>query len=66
MKHLAQDFGDDMGNALINFLTRQTENYLRFDHGGDRALDWWQHHFEKEGDAPEMSKEKAAQKAGRE
>ena len=27
---MAQDFGDDMGNALLNFVTRQTENYLRF------------------------------------
>ena len=24
---MAQDFGDDMGNALLNFVTRQTENY---------------------------------------
>ena len=26
---MAQDFGDDMGNALLNFVTRQVENYLR-------------------------------------
>ena len=30
---MAQDFGDDMGNALLNFVTRQTENYLRFGRG---------------------------------
>ena len=30
---MAQDFGDDMGNALLNFVTRQVENYLRFGRG---------------------------------
>lgn len=46
---MAQDFGDDMGNALLNFVTRQTENYLRFGRGRERAFDWWQRHYKKEG-----------------
>lgn len=36
---MAQDFGDDMGNALLNFVTRQAENYLRFGRGRERAFD---------------------------
>lgn len=53
---MAQDFGDDMGNALLNFVTRQTENYLRFGRGRERAFDWWQRHYKKEGNTPEAAK----------
>lgn len=53
---MAQDFGDDMGNALLNFVTRQTENYLRFGRGRERAFDWWQRHYKKEGNTPEQAK----------
>ena len=53
---MAQDFGDDMGNALLNFVTRQTENYLRFGRGRERAFDWWQRHYKKEGNTPEQQK----------
>ena len=53
---MAQDFGDDMGNALLNFVTRQTENYLRFGRGRERAFDWWQRHYKKEGNTPETAK----------
>ena len=35
---MAQDFGDDMGNALLNFVTRQVENYLRFGRGSFRLV----------------------------
>ena len=53
---MAQDFGDDMGNALLNFVTRQAENYLRFGRGRERAFDWWQRHYKKEGNTPEQAK----------
>ena len=53
---MAQDFGDDMGNALLNFVARQTENYLRFGRGRERAFDWWQRHYKKEGNTPEAAK----------
>lgn len=58
---MAQDFGDDMGNALLNFVTRQTENYLRFGRGRERAFDWWQRHYKKEGNTPEQAKAMAEQ-----
>ena len=57
---MAQDFGDDMGNALLNFVTRQTENYLRFGRGRERAFDWWQRHYKKEGNTPEAMRRYAA------
>ena len=53
---MAQDFGDDMENALLNFVTRQVENYLRFGRGRERAFDWWQRHYKKEGNTPEQAK----------
>lgn len=53
---MAQDFGDDMGNALLNFVTRQAENYLRFGRGRERAFDWWQRHYKKEGNTPEAAR----------
>lgn len=53
---MAQDFGDDMGNALLNFVTRQVENYLRFGRGRERAFDWWQRHYKKEGNTPRAGK----------
>ena len=63
---MAQDFGDDMGNALLNFVTRQTENYLRFGHGRERAFDWWQRHYKKEGNTPEAAKAMAEKQSSRE
>lgn len=63
---MAQDFGDDMGNALLNFVTRQTENYLRFGRGRERALDWWQRHYKKEGNTPEAAKAMAEKQSSRE
>lgn len=63
---MAQDFGDDMGNALLNFVTRQTENYLRFGRGRERAFDWWQRHYKKEGNTPEQAKAMAEKQSSRE
>lgn len=63
---MAQDFGDDMGNALLNFVTRQTENYLRFGRGRERAFDWWQRHYKKEGNTPEAAKAMAEKQSSRE
>ena len=63
---MAQDFGDDMGNALLNFVTRQTENYLRFWRGRERAFDWWQRHYKKEGNTPEAAKAMAEKQSSRE
>ena len=63
---MAQDFGDDMGNALLNFVTRQTENYLRFGRGRERAFDWWQRHYKKEGNTPETAKAMAEKQSSRE
>lgn len=61
---MAQDFGDDMGNALLNFVTRQAENYLRFGRGRERAFDWWQRHYKKEGNTPEQAKAMADPNSG--
>lgn len=63
---MAQDFGDDMGNALLNFVTRQAENYLRFGRGRERAFDWWQRHYKKEGNTPEAAKAMAEKQSSRE
>ena len=63
---MAQDFGDDMGNALLNFVTRQVENYLRFGRGRERAFDWWQRHYKKEGNTPEQAKAMAEKQSSRE
>lgn len=63
---MAQDFGDDMGNALIGFITRQVENYLRFGRGGARMNEWWQRHYQKEGSTPEQAKELAEKQSSRE
>lgn len=63
---MAQDFGGDMGNALLNFVTRQTENYLRFGRGRERAFDWWQRHYKKEGNTPEQAKAMAEKQSSRE
>ena len=63
---MAQDFGDDMGNALLNFVTRQAENYLRFGRGRERAFDWWQRHYKKEGNTPEQAKAMAEKQSSRE
>ena len=63
---MAQDFGDDMGNALLNFVTRQTENYLRFGRGRERAFDWWQRHYKNEGNTPEAAKAMAEKQSSRE
>lgn len=63
---MAQDFGDDMGNALLNFVTRQVENYLRFGRGRERAFDWWQRHYKKEGNTPEAAKAMAEKQSSRE
>ena len=60
---MAQDFGDDMGSALLNFVTRQAENYLRFGRGRERAFDWWQRHYKKEGNTPEAAKAMAEKQA---
>ena len=54
---MAQDFGDDMGNALLNFVTRQMENYLRFGRGRERAFDWWQRIIRKKGTLPSRQKQ---------
>lgn len=63
---MAQDFGDDMGSALLNFVTRQAENYLRFGRGRERAFDWWQRHYKKEGNTPEAAKAMAEKQSSRE
>ena len=63
---MAQDFGDDMGNALLNFVTRQTENYLRFGRGRERAFEWWQRHYKKEGNTSEAAKAMAEKQSSRE
>ena len=63
---MAQDFGDDMGSALLNFVTRQTENYFRFGRGRERAFDWWQRHYKKEGSTSEQAKAMAEKQSSRE
>lgn len=64
---MAQDFGDDMGNALLNFVTRQTENYLRFGRGRERAFDWWQLPLlRRRGITPEAAKAMAEKQSSRE
>ncbi len=59
---MAQDFGDEMGKALIDFVSRSAADYLRrlplF--GQSAAKDWWQEKYEEDGLSPENAAKGAA------
>lgn len=59
---MAQDFGDEMGKSLIDFVSRTAADYLRrtFPFGQSAARDWWQEKYEEDG----LSPEDAAKSAG--
>ena len=64
---MAQDFGDDIGSALLRFTARQVGYAFRRDRNGNSiASDWWKKHFRDAGDAPEIAEVKAAEKVKRE
>lgn len=64
---MAQDFGDDIGSALLRFTARQVGYAFRRDRNGNSiASDWWKKHFRDAGDAPEIAEKKAAEKVDRE
>lgn len=64
---MAQDFGDDIGSALLRFTAREVGYAFRRDRNGNSiASDWWKKHFREAGDAPEIAEVKAAEKVKRE
>lgn len=64
---MAQDFGDDIGSALLRFTARQVGYAFRRDRNGNSiASDWWKKRFREAGDTPEIAEKKATEKVARE
>ena len=63
---MAQDFGDEVGNAIFDFFKRQVEHYFLYGNGNNKMNEWLRRSGKRQGLTDEQAKANAKKLSKRE